>query len=226
MSTRLRSCGIAGIFALLSVASASAQTTGTVYGRVIDEAGRPLPGVTWKLGAIQGLHDNKWVIEWRSGVIDEHKAEKDGSFTIDFYEPLRYDLQFTRSDFAPAFAYNVSPIASDLIIVMKRGQRVHGIVTRIEKGTTLPLQMGMVQLRLSNTGGGLWYLQDCYTDHKGEYSFQVSPPPDKPARGFEKSKEPQKWSVTCNGKMVEFDVRDNEIIPDIDFQVQTSAIVH
>jgi RNA polymerase sigma factor (sigma-70 family) len=189
-----------------------------VHGQVVDEAGQPVPGAAWTIGRTEVSQDGKWIknptVElgnWR----DEF-ADAEGRFVITFASLVRYDLQFHKPGFAPAFLFEIAADSPDLKVTMKRGESIHGTVTRMVNGKAEPVAGQWVQLRL--TTWDLEYAEHTTTDASGAFGFRAcAPPPELPSL----------WRVICGeqrvpaakDKLVEVDVKDGQAVEPINFVV-------
>ncbi len=196
----------------------------TVQGRVTDEEGKPLGGVKWWISAREKFSDGRWGHEMRTGIPARKNTDKDGRFLLTVPDQVRYDLQFEKYGFAPAFLFRVSAEASRVDVTMRRGQVVRGVVARLIDGRRKPLPGTRVELRLPTRD--VWYAAQAITDSEGRFEFRVCPPPlDPSAAGVTCSSktcpEPKrsKWQVVCAGEIVELDVREGEQVESIDFQL-------
>jgi ABC-type uncharacterized transport system permease subunit len=85
-----RPCYLAAMFcALLALAHAQTASTGSLVGFVVDPAGSVVPGVI--------LH----LVEQASGESHSAISDKDGRFSFPFLRPGSYQLQISKSQFAP-----------------------------------------------------------------------------------------------------------------------------
>jgi hypothetical protein len=85
-----RPCYLAAMFcALLGLAHAQTASTGSLIGFVVDPSGSVLPGVI--------LH----LIESASGESHSAVSDKEGRFSFSFLRPGSYQLQISKSQFAP-----------------------------------------------------------------------------------------------------------------------------
>src|SRR3954466_9409590 len=85
----LRRCLLSAVLFLGTVAMAAAQTTGGVVGRVVDEGGGVLPGVT---------------VEARSPALQGSRAavtDGTGTYRLTLLPPGDYTVSFTLQGFAP-----------------------------------------------------------------------------------------------------------------------------
>jgi len=76
-------------FALLALAHAQRASTGSLVGFVVDPSGSVVPGVI--------LH----LVEQASGESHSAVSDKDGRFSFSFLPPGSYQLQISKSQFAP-----------------------------------------------------------------------------------------------------------------------------
>ncbi len=202
----------------------SAQPAGSIRGLVVDENGKALAGVRWRICATEELRGGKWTFVRRSGLPPSSTTDDEGHFVVTFREPLRYDLQFQKSGFAPAFLYEVGTNSSELKVTLRLGQILHGTVTRRVDGNRKPMANQKVELRLPCRD--FWYQDHATTDQDGKFEFRVCTPPSEPRTRIGNilagSGEPprSKWQVVVAGKAVQVDVTDDEAIKPADFEIQ------
>jgi len=203
----------------------------SVNGRLIDEEGKPLSAVKWLISGIEELHDGHWMVVQRSGIPREHITGEDGRFTLEFRENLRYDLQFDKWGFGPAFVYQISQETPEINVVMKKGIPIRGSVTRLANGIQEPVTgTQMVELRLPNPRGS-WYLKRIFTDHEGKFKCFASPPPQLPidsrlaceSEEFRQMLQSPKWQVVCAGEIVVVDVEEGKQIEEVHFEIQVKV---
>jgi hypothetical protein len=191
----------------------------TVPGTVTDAGGNPLPAVTWSIAATEQWRDDQWNLvhadgdSWQGwqGVTDEN-----GRFKIPFRGKVRYDLQFDKAGYGPAFVYQVSADSPDVRVTMGKGVPVRGLV-RI-KGQDQPNYAGVtVVLRLPNPRGS-WYRRTTLVDHEGRYRFLASLPPAVPGRALRPV-----WQLVCAGKVVPLEVKADARTEEVEFEVTATA---
>ena len=220
---------------VLTLLPLSAKAADSVQGQVVDSNGTPLAGVAWKISGIEQLENGKWRRVHRSGLPYESSTDTNGRFTVLFRERLRYDLQFHKSGFAPAFVYEIGADANQLKVMLKRGESIHGTVTHLVEGNWKPLPGQTVELRLPSWD--FWYQQRTLTDNNGKFEFRACAPPIEPSNpegnrnllGGAKDNDSQpkrKWQLTCAGKVVEIDVVDGKPVEPVNFKIETSADRH
>jgi hypothetical protein len=190
---------------------------------VVDEQGKALAGVSWRISGLEVLRDGKWTFELRTGVAPESTTDNEGHFEVTFREPLRYDLQFHKPAYAPAFLYAVGTNSSGLKVTLRRGQILHGTVTRLIDGNRKPVVNEQVELRLP--ARDLWYQEHVTTDRDGRFEFRVCAPPSQPPTppgniivGKGEPSRQWKWQVVFRGKVVQVDVKDGEATEPVDFE--------
>lgn len=199
-----------------------------VRGQVVDEAGHPVPGAAWMISGTQVLRDGKWarVIRVGDGLYFFDNADADGRFVISNEEPVRFDLQFQKAGYALAFAYEVTANSPDLKVTLKRGERIHGRVTRNVNGKRVAVAGETVELQLPSHD--VWYLEQASTSATGEFEFRACAPPDEPSLppgnflggGTYKAPFARKWQVVCHGKVVQVDVKDNQPVEPVNFELE------
>jgi len=203
------------------VATAPTQPPGRktqVKGQVVDESGKPVPGAAWKISGTEVLQDGKWIRVMRLGDSVESFADAEGRFVISFGEPIRFDLQFHKSGFAPAFLYEIAADSPDLKVTLKRGEIIHG--TAISGRAAAGVK---VKLRLPSQD--LWYEEETFTDASGKFEFRACAPPMEPqlppgissGPGARLNPPPiRKWQVVCGDKVVQVDVVDGQPVEPVD----------
>jgi hypothetical protein len=189
----------------------TAQAADSIRGQVVDESGKPLDGVTWWISAIEELHDGKWILVIYSGMPSEHTTDSNGCFIVPFHGLQRYDLQFHKSGFAPAFLFEVAADSPEIKVTLKQGEIIHGTVSRRVDWNLMPVRMEEVVLRLPCRD--VWYQERVFTDHNGRFEFHACAPPSDP------SGHKRKWQVVLADKAVEIDVRDGEPVDAVDFEI-------
>lgn len=201
-----------------------------VRGQVVDEKGKPLTGVGWKISGIEDLHDGKWTQVNYSGGAIENLTDAEGSFAIPFHSPRRYDLQFHKSGFAPTFVFEIAADSPTLKVTLKRGETIHGMVTHLVDGKPKPLPGETVELRLP--AWDFWYQERAITDRDGKFEFRACAPPDEPAipsgnfpgsATNQDSQPKRKWQLVCAGKIVQVNVRDGKAVEAVDFEIKADA---
>ncbi len=215
-------CKIIGVFVLMLLFAAHAvraEEPTTVRGRVTDEAGKPLAGVKWWISGIEEWRDGSWELVFRMGVARIQTTDEDGRFEVTFREKVRYDLQFDKWGYGPAFLYQVSAQSPEIHVVMRKGLPVRGTVTRL--GTNEPcVDATVVELRLPNRRG-VWYKKSTLVHHDGKFQFFACPPPQPPKWfGCER---PTKWQLVCAGEVVEIDVVKAKPVDEIHFQIEVKV---
>jgi len=207
------------------------KQTEKVTGRVIDEEGKPLAGVQWRISGIEELHEGNWIVVQKSGWPQEHVTGADGCFVVTFQENVRYDLQFDKWGYGPVFLYQISASSPEINVVMKKGVPIRGSVTRLVDGIRKPVSGApMIELRLPNPRG-FCYSKKVYMDHQGKFEFFASVPPQPPPRSLFTSKgevcyprlQPDKWQVVFAGEIVEIDVEEGKQVDEIHFEIQVKV---
>jgi hypothetical protein len=211
------------VFCLGLLSPLSARSADSIRSVVVDEQGKALAGVFWRISGLEVLRDGKWTFEIRSGDAPWNSTDNEGRFEITFREPLRYDLQFHKPGYAPAFLCEIGTNSPGLKVALKRGQILHGTVTRLVEGKRKPAVNEQVELRLPCRD--LWYQERATTDHNGKFEFRVCAPPFEPRtppgnilRGDGEPPRQWKWQVVFAGKVVQVDVNDGEPIKPVDFE--------
>jgi len=203
---------------MLSFAPMAAQAESSIRGQVVDENGKPLDGVTWRISGIEELRDGNWTLVMYTGLPREDTTDSNGRFIVPFYEPRRYDLQFHKAGFAPAFLFEVAADSPEIRVTLKRGESIHGIVSRRVDGNLMPVWMKVVVLRLPSRD--FWYEERVVTDRAGRFEFRACAPPSEPS-GLKR-----KWYVVLADQVVEIDVRDGEPVDEVDFEIEVTAKKH
>lgn len=202
-----------------------AVQTNQVHGQVVDERGQPVPGAAWKIAGIEVLRDGKWTRELRMGDPFDTLADAEGRFVISYREPVRFDLQFHKSRFAPAFLYEIGADSTDLKVILKRGERIYGMVTQSVNGKKVAVAGKTVQLRLPSHG--IWFQEEVSTDANGKFEFRVCAPSPEPPYppgnhlGALRSQDPpseRKWQVACGGNVVEVEVKDGQAVEAVNLE--------
>jgi hypothetical protein len=219
--------------AALGKASHHEEAEDPIKGQVVDETGKPLEGVTWRIIGIEELRDGKWMRVHRSGEPREDTTDSEGRFVVPFRERLRYDLQFRKFGFAQAFIFEVSADSPEIRLTMKRGESIHGTVKRLIDGQLKPVPMASVELRLPSWD--FWYQERVFTGPSGEFEFRACAPPSEPplpsgnlvgGMGKQDSSRKCKWQVVYEGEVVEIDVRDGEPVEAVDFEIVVTVKKH
>lgn len=194
----------------------------TVPGVVTDEEGKPLAEVKYRISGVWQFRDGAW--GRRSGYPQERTTDRKGRFVLLFYESnVKYDLQFDKAGYAPSFLYDICADSEELKVLMKRGMRLCGTVTRLVDGERKPVSATTVTLRLP--AQGFWYVKRTLTVMRGEYMFRVSPPPrGRKLQGVYAGEViERKWQVVYAGEIVEIDVKEGQPIERVDFEVNVTA---
>jgi hypothetical protein len=217
VTTSARLC-VFVLFAVASIAHAAtpAGEVRSVAGTVTDADGSPLPAVTWSIAATEQWQDDQWSLVHFDGDDWQGVTDENGRFKIPFRGKVRYDLQFDKEGYGPAFVYQVSADSPDVRVTMGNGVPVRGLV-RI-KGQDQPSYAGVtVVLRLPNPRGS-WYRRTTLTDHEGRYRFLASPPPAVPGRALRPV-----WQLVCAGKVVPVEVKADARTEEVEFEIQATA---
>ena len=189
-----------------------AQAKSSIRGQVVDEKGIPQDEVLWRISAIEELRDGKWALTHYSGLPYESITDSNGFFGVPFNRPCRYDLQFYKAGFAPAFLFQVATDSPGIKVILKRGEHIHGIVSRRVDGKLVPLAAETVVLRLPCRD--FWYQEPFVTDKAGKFEFRACAPPINP-----EGREP-KWQVVLAHKIIEIDVQDGKPVDEVNIEVQ------
>ena len=185
------------------------------------------------ISGIEELRDGKWTRVHRSGVPRKDTTDDEGRFIVSFRERLRYDLQFRKSGFAPAFIFEVSADSPEIRLTMKRGERIHGTVKRLIDGQLKPVPMASVELCLPSWD--FWYQERVFTGPSGEFEFRACAPPSEPPlpsgnlvgdTGKQDSSRKRKWQLAYGGEVVEIDVRDGKPVEVVDFEIVVTVKKH
>ena len=196
----------------------AAQAESSIWGQVTDENGKPLDKVTWRISAIEEQREGKWTLVMYSGMPREGTTGSNGCFVIPFDGPRRYDLQFHKWGFAPAFLFEVAADSPENKVTLKRGESIHGIVSRRVDGNLRPVAMETVVLRLPSRD--FWYQERVFTDMAGRFEFRACAPPSEP------SGQEHKWQVVLADQIVEIDVRDGKPVDEVDFEIEVKVRKH
>ncbi len=198
------------VLCMAGLHSLNAQGAAVIRGQVIDVNCFPIDGAKWRLSAIEEFHDGKWKLMWYSGLAPTGVTDSNGSFVIFCKaEGRRFDVQFSKEGFAPAFIFQKSCDANEITVILKQGESIRGTVSRIVDGKREAEAMKEVLLQLPCRD--FWYQERTFTDENGRYEFRVCAPPIDPS-GLKR-----KWSVVVDDKTVEVDVQDGEPIEDVNF---------
>jgi len=179
---------------------------------VVDEKGKLQDEVLWRISTIEELRDGKWALIHYSGLPYESITDSNGFFGVPFNRPCRYDLQFYKEGFAPAFLFQVATDSPGIKVILKRGESIHGIVSRRVDGKLVPVAEETVVLRLPSRG--FWYQDSVVTDKAGKFEFRACAPPIDPT-----SLKP-KWQVVVKKQILEIDVQDDKPVDEVNIEVQ------
>jgi hypothetical protein len=210
---------VSALLALFMGVCLAAEGPATVTGKVIDEAGKPLGGVTWEISGIEQWDGGEWTIVFTTGRSLAKTTGEDGKFEIAFLGKVRYDLQFDKYGYGPAFLYQVSPETPEVQVVMKEGSLVQGVVTRSDNGQPCR-EATIVVMRLPNPRG-TWFKKSTLVDHDGRFKFFASPPSNPPMP--HPLENPIKWQVICAGEVISIDVVEGKPVDEIHFEVRVRA---
>jgi hypothetical protein len=176
----------------------------SLVGQVMDQNGKSLANVRWRISAIEEWRDGQWELIHNLGWPQWSSTDADGRFTLNFQGKQRFDLQFENNgELAPAFVYEVSPAAQNLKVVMKPGIPFHGTVIA-SNSDRIP---GNVHVELMLPGRDVWYQQETLTDADGHFTFYVCAPPIEPNKAL-----PAKWQISCAGTVVRFEATTEKSI--------------
>jgi hypothetical protein len=204
-------CLLIFLFAAAGLSSSNAQRANVIRGQVIDEDGLSIEDVKWRLSAIEELIDGKWTLMHYSGRPEEGVTDGNGCFVIPSNKNRRYDLQFNKDGFAPTFLFQQPCDSNEITVTLKRGESIHGTVTRFVDGKRKAVVMKEVKLQLPCRD--FWYQQRTFTDEDGKYEFRACAPPIDPS-GLKR-----KWYVAVDGKTIAVEVRDGEPVEAVDFEI-------
>ena len=181
-------------------------------GQVVDENGVPVDGAIMSISAYEEKQEGNWILSNKLGATCKIIVEdSNGYFVLPLQQPLRYDLQFYKQGYAPAFLFQFGINSPETRVVLKRGESIRGIVSHPVDGNLAPLAKEAVVLQLP--GRGFWYQEKVVTDNNGRFEFRVCAPPADP-NGLKR-----KWQVAVAEKVVEVDVRDGEPVKELNFEV-------
>jgi hypothetical protein len=232
MFDNLRSAAMTITILAFAAICVAAEKPASVPGIVTDESGKPLSGVTWWISAVEVWRDGRWENVLRTGRPHKQTTDETGRFEVTFHEKARYDLQFDRWEYAPAFLFQVSPDdplrllsrgrsagragtdSPELFVKMKKGVLLTGKVEI--KGQERPDFEGItVALRLPNSRG-LWFKRTTLVDHEGEFRFYAGPPPTPPGPF-------SKWQLVCASEVVTLDIDENKPVEEVIFEISTTS---
>ena len=199
---------------------AEKETLPVVSGIVTDESGKPLAGVAYWISAREHWSDGKWELVFFDGDSREYETDENGRFEIKFHGKARYDLQFYRQGYAPAFLFQVPPDSPELNVRMEKGLVVKGQIEM--KGKERPnFEAIRVFLRLPNSRGR-WFKRSTLVSHDGAFQFSAGPPPNVPGR----ARNPT-WQLVCVGEVAELNLEKDRPVDEVVFEITTSSrIVH
>jgi len=214
------------------VTEGAPEKSASVSGIVTDESGEPLSGVSWWISAFEEWRDGRWENVLRTGGTRKHTTDEDGRFEVTFNNKVRYDLQFDKWGYGPAFLFQISPYSPltllsqarsagrtgtdspELRVKMKKGVLVTGKIEIM--GKARPEFSGIhVVLRLPNSRG-LWFKKTTMVDHTGTFRFYGSPPPTPPGPY-------SRWQLVCGGEIVQLDILENTPVDEVIFQISTTS---
>jgi len=147
-----------------------------------------------------------------SGLPYESITDSNGFFGVPFNRPCRYDLQFHKAGFAPAFLFQVATDSPGIKVILKRGERIHGIVSRQVDGKLAPVAEKTVVLRMPSRD--FWYQDSVVTDKAGKFEFRACAPPIDPDR------REWKWQVVLADQIIKIDVQDGKPVDEVNIEVQ------
>ncbi len=200
----------------------------SVPGRVVDEEGKPLGGVSWWISAIEEWKDGHWIVVNRSGYTQKNVTDENGRFNLIFRENVRYDLQFfDKGGYGPTFLYQISKETPEINVVMKKGIPIRGTVSRLVNGIPEPVRgSAVVVLRLPNSRGTC-YSKHVFVGYDGEFVLFASVPLQLPMElDISANGEPRpyrKWQVVFAGEIVQIEVEEGKQIDDIHFEVEVKV---
>ncbi|MCG8406175.1 MAG: carboxypeptidase-like regulatory domain-containing protein, partial [Phycisphaerales bacterium] len=118
----------------------AAEPVKSISGIVKDETGRPLEGVKVQVGRMESFEDGRWVHVAELGEMPWETTDKDGRFSLEIGDNIRYDLWFDKQDFAPTFLYEVKANSKPIRVTLKRGMIVTGTVERFVGDKKRPVE--------------------------------------------------------------------------------------
>jgi hypothetical protein len=213
----LRRVAVTGCIFVFANVCFAAQDLARVSGKVTDETGKPLSGVTWSISAIEEWRDGKWEVVYYTGRTLEHTTAENGQFEVTFHGNQRYDLQFYKWGYGPSFLFQISSDSPELHVIMKPGVLVSGEVEVLGKSAHAFGGEILVSLRLPNPRG-LWFKRSTCVDHAGKFRFHAGPPPTIPGL-----QEVPKWQVVCAGEVVTIDVEENTPVDQVIFEIEVTS---
>ena len=190
----------------------AAQAKSSIRGQVVDEKGKPQDEVLWRISGIEELRDGNWTLVSYSGLPYESITDSNGFFSVPFNRPCRYDLQFYKEGSAPTFLFQIATDSPGIKVILKRGERIHGIVSQRVDGKLVPMAEETVVLRLPSRD--FWYQDSVVTDKSGKFEFRACEPPLNPS-GLR-----PKWQVVIADKIVKIDVQDGRPVDEVKIEVQ------
>jgi serine/threonine protein kinase/uncharacterized membrane protein len=185
----------------------------TVTGQVTDQSGKPLANVRWRISAVEEWSDGRWQLVLNLGLPQWALTDAEGRFEVPFHGRQRFDLQFDKWEFGPAFLYQVSSEARDLKVIMKPGILVRGKVNSSAGGE----ELHTLRAELRLPGRDIWYQQESPVDRDGHFALYAGLPPTEPGRTG-----PAQWQVVCAGKVIPLDVTEGKPV-DVHFEVNVDA---
>ena len=190
-------------YKLVQNAETQKPKTDSLVGQVVDQNGKPLANVRWRISAVEEWRAGQWELIHKSGIPQWAFTDAEGRFTLTIQGRQRFDLQFDGGEFAPAFVYEVSPDTNNLKVFMKPGIPARGTVIA-SNSNRIP---GNVRVELMLPCRDVWYQQEEITDADGHFTFYVCAPPTEPNKAF-----PSKWQISCAGTVTPFDVTTEKTI--------------
>ena len=164
-----------------------AQETEPVRGVVVDEQGRPLPGVRLWISGFEERAGKGWNVVHFTGQPRIQTSDARGRFEIPGRDHLRYDLDFDLDGRRPAFVQAAEP-GADLRVVMEAGRALRGRVVQVGPDGERAIEGAPLAVTRPN-GRGLWFQSERRSAADGSFAFAGFLPPEG-AEG---------WVLRCAG---------------------------
>src|SRR2546423_13720570 len=96
----------------------TARSTENIIGHVVDQNGKPLSNVRWRISTTEEWRNGQWELIHNRGMSPWSFTGNDGRFDLSFHGRQRFDLQFDGGTFAPAFLYEIAADTTNLTVTM------------------------------------------------------------------------------------------------------------